>query len=144
MARRSTHGNSHRGSGALFDQDPTCDALGDDPKKRSGGSRLLLDTLRCQDSLVAEEDVRRYSASSDWLQCTPADDHRRRAGSGMGLRQQPVPLAIESDHHYFPDVQDRCAQKNEARRREARVKQECVYDACARGDLVLMARFGGY
>ena len=62
----------------------------------------------------------------------------------MGLRQQPVPLAIESDHHYFPDVHHRCAQKNEARRREARVKQECVNDACARSDLLLVARFGGY
>ena len=62
----------------------------------------------------------------------------------MGLRQQPVPLAIESDHHSFPNVQDRCAQKNEARRREARVKQECVNDACARSDLLLVARFGGY
>ena len=54
--------------------------------------RLLLDTLRCQDSLVGEEDVRRYSDSSDRLQYTPADDHRQRAGSGMGLRHQPVPL----------------------------------------------------
>ena len=53
----------------------------------------------------------------------------------MGLRQQPVPPAIESDHHSFQDVRDRCAQKNEAPRREARVKQECANDACARGDL---------
>ena len=60
------------------------------------------------------------SDSSDHQQFTSADDHRQRAGSDVRLRQQPVLLAIESDHYSFPVEQDRCAQNNEARRRGVR------------------------
>ena len=54
-----------------------------------------------------------------------------------------MPLAIESDHHSFADVQDRCAQKNEARTR-CLCQQERVNDTCARSDLLLVARLGGH